>query len=71
MEPTKLNNYLLSSRESEIIIFISKGLSNKEIAQMLNLSVHTVITHAKNIYKKLNVNSRAEAAYEHMIRETK
>ena len=71
MESAERNNYSLSSRESEIIIFITKGLSNKEIAKMLNLSVHTVITHTKNIYKKLSVNSRAEAAYEHMIREAK
>lgn len=71
MESTKNINNSLSSREAEIISLISKGLSNKEIAKTLYLSVHTVITHTKNIYKKLNVNSRAEAAYEHFTRQAK
>ncbi|WP_281558010.1 LuxR C-terminal-related transcriptional regulator [Thalassomonas sp. RHCl1] len=71
MESTKNINNSLSSREAEIISLLSKGLSNKEIAKTLYLSVHTVITHTRNIYKKLNVNSRAEAAYEHLIRQTK
>ncbi|WDE02578.1 response regulator transcription factor [Thalassomonas actiniarum] len=71
MESTKNINNSLSSREAEIISLLSKGLSNKEIAKTLYLSVHTVITHTRNIYKKLNVNSRAEAAYEHLTRQTK
>ena len=43
----------LSSRETEIIHLIAKGLTNKDIADKLYLSVHTIKTHRKNIIKKL------------------
>ncbi|WPU95315.1 response regulator transcription factor [Mucilaginibacter sabulilitoris] len=43
----------LSSRETEIVHLIAKGLTNKEIAEKLYLSVHTIKTHRKNIIKKL------------------
>lgn len=43
----------LSSRETEIVHLIAKGLTNKEIAERLYLSVHTIKTHRKNIIKKL------------------
>ena len=49
----------LSSREVEIIQLISEGMSNKEIAERLFLSVHTVTTHRKNIMSKLGVNNTA------------
>ena len=64
METTRLNSASLSTREIEILELIAKGMSNKEVASLLDLSVHTVITHTKNIYRKLNVNSRYEAAFE-------
>lgn len=44
---------LLSSRETEIIHLIARGLTNKDIADKLYLSVHTIKTHRKNIIKKL------------------
>jgi DNA-binding NarL/FixJ family response regulator len=47
----------LSDREAEIISLISNGLTNKEVASNLNISVHTVNTHRRNIMKKLGVNS--------------
>lgn len=50
---------MLSAREKEIIICIAKGLSNKEIAETLNLSVHTVTTHRRNISSKLQIHSPA------------
>ena len=50
--------YKLSKRESEIIHLIKEGLLNKEIAEILSLSIATVETHRKNIHLKLNVNSR-------------
>jgi len=59
----------LSDRETEILHFIAKGMSNKEIAILLELSVHTIMTHTKNIYRKLNVNSRSEAVYELMFQQ--
>lgn len=49
----------LSVREIEIIQLVSDGLSNKQIAEKLFLSVHTVTTHRKNIMSKLGVNNTA------------
>jgi len=51
----------LSGREKEILGFLVKGLSHKMIAATCNISYHTVNTHVKNIYGKLQVNSVAEA----------
>ncbi|MCQ3977464.1 MAG: DNA-binding response regulator [Anaerolineae bacterium] len=52
----------LSEREREVLILLARGLSNKEIAQRLYLSVRTVEGHLANIYSKLGVHSRTEAA---------
>ena len=49
----------LSPREVEIIQLVAEGMSNKEIAERLFLSVHTVTTHRKNIMSKLGVNNTA------------
>jgi hypothetical protein len=49
----------LSSREREIVISIVKGMSNKEIADAINLSVNTVMTHRRNIARKLQIHSTA------------
>ena len=49
----------LSQREKDILIQIVKGLSNKEIADALFLSTHTVMSHRKNIVRKLNIHSTA------------
>lgn len=49
----------LSQREKEIIILVVKGMTNKEIADRLFLSVHTVITHRRNIARKLQIHSPA------------
>lgn len=66
-EPTKLNETkrgieLLGEREKEIICCVAKGMSNKEIAEKLYLSVHTVATHRKNISSKLEIHSTAGLA---------
>lgn len=50
----------LSEREIEITKMITKGMSNKEIADTLFLSIHTVYTHRKNIMRKLNIKSPVE-----------
>jgi DNA-binding NarL/FixJ family response regulator len=55
---------VLSAREIGVLQLIAKGLSVKETADVLALSPMTVSTHVKNIYRKLAVNSRAEAVYE-------
>lgn len=49
----------LSVREKEVLVHIVKGLSNKEIADALCLSAHTVMSHRKNIVRKLNIHSIA------------
>ncbi len=60
--PSK-NNSLLSKAESKIMDLLIKGLSNKSISIHLSISENTVKYHLKNIYKKLNAQSRSEAAY--------
>jgi LuxR family maltose regulon positive regulatory protein len=52
----------LTEREEEVLKLISAGLTNPEIAQQLVISAETVKKHAGNIYSKLGVNSRTEAA---------
>lgn len=49
----------LTSREKEIVVGIVKGLSNKEIASEINVSVNTVMTHRRNIASKLQIHSPA------------
>jgi DNA-binding NarL/FixJ family response regulator len=54
----------LSTREREVLTYIVKGFSYAEIARLLGLSTHTVATHVRRIYGKLEVHSRGEAVYE-------
>lgn len=49
----------LSQREKEIVVCVVKGMTNKEIAENLFLSIHTVITHRRNISRKLQIHSAA------------
>jgi regulator of cell morphogenesis and NO signaling len=49
----------LSDREKDVLIQLVRGLSNKEIADVLCISTHTVISHRKNITRKLNIHSTA------------
>ena len=51
----------LSTREAEILSYLSKGYRYKEIAEKLFISLETVRTHIRNIYEKLQVHSRTEA----------
>lgn len=50
---------ILSAREKDVVRLLAKGLSNKEISGKLFISPHTVITHRKNITRKLNIKSVA------------
>lgn len=52
----------LTEREQEVLGFISAGLADKEIAQVLSISLYTVKAHVRNILSKLHVNNRREAA---------
>lgn len=56
------NKEVLSEREKEILKILAAGASNKEIAETLCISVATVKTHIINIYSKLGVSNRVEAA---------
>lgn len=58
----------LSEREREVLALLAQGLGNKEIAQRLYLSVRTVEGHLVNVYGKLGVHSRTEAAL-HAVRQ--
>lgn len=51
---------LLTPREREILQLLAEGKSNKDIANLLNLSLYTVETHRRNIQEKLNLHSLAE-----------
>ncbi|RUM93020.1 MAG: DNA-binding response regulator [Thiothrix sp.] len=60
-----LNNKLdivLAERDEEILVLVSRGMNRSEIGEILSLSPHTVARYIKDVYKKLDVNSRAEAA---------
>jgi ATP/maltotriose-dependent transcriptional regulator MalT len=54
----------LSARERTIVFLMSHGLSNKQIARKLNIAPETVKSHAKRIFVKLTVCSRAQAVYQ-------
>ena len=52
-----MDTHDLSAREIEVLVLITKGLINKEIAEKLNISLTTVISHRKNITEKLGIKS--------------
>ena len=60
--PTVVDKDRLSPREREILTFLTRGASNKEIARTLDLAESTVKIHVQNILKKLNLLSRVQAA---------
>lgn len=53
----KSENVELSNREIDVLVALAKGLTNKEISDQLFISVHTVITHRKNIIRKTGIKS--------------
>jgi DNA-binding NarL/FixJ family response regulator len=55
--PMPVIEHELSAREIEVLVLITKGFINKEIADKLNISLTTVITHRKNITEKLGIKS--------------
>ena len=57
-EPVK-SNYELTKRETAVLVQLAQGKTNKEIADALNVSVHTVISHRKNISHKTGIKSVA------------
>ena len=59
--PVNSSLKLLTRREEEVLLALSRGQCAKKVAQTLSISYQTVRTHQKNIYKKLGVNSLLEA----------
>jgi LuxR family transcriptional regulator, maltose regulon positive regulatory protein len=51
----------ITDREREVLIIVAQGLSNKEIALLLNIRVKTVESHLHNIYRKFDVTNRVQA----------
>jgi DNA-binding NarL/FixJ family response regulator len=54
----------LSTREQEVLEYITKGFSSNEISGLMSVSPHTILTYVRRIYTKLKVTSKAEAIYE-------
>lgn len=57
----------LTKKETTVLGYIAQGLSNKVIAEKCLISEHTVVSHVKAIYLKLDVHSRTEAVYKALI----
>ena len=58
------NDVTLTPREIDILNAVGRGFTFKEIAELHGIAVNTVTVHARNIYRKLEANNRAEAVYE-------
>ena len=66
--PVSVEDAKLTPREEEILILLTQGYANKEIADRLAVSFDTVRTHLCHIYEKLHVRSRTEAATKYLRR---
>ena len=53
----KADDVELSKREIDVLVAVAKGMMNKEIADLMNISIHTVISHRKNITRKTGIKS--------------
>ena len=53
----RLDDVELSKREIDVLVAVAKGMMNKEIADQMNISIHTVISHRKNITRKTGIKS--------------
>lgn len=64
--PKGLEAAQLTARENEILQWVAKGLSNKEIAAQINTTYYNVRKHIEHIYEKLHVHCRTEAAAKYL-----
>jgi DNA-binding NarL/FixJ family response regulator len=55
--PKRNDDVELSKRETDVLVAVAKGMMNKEIADQMNISIHTVISHRKNITRKTGIKS--------------
>lgn len=62
-------NGLLTAREIEVVHLLAKGCTYSRVAQVLGISEHTVATHIKNLYRKLDVHTAAAAVFRAMSLE--
>lgn len=60
--PESKQDVHLTRRESEVLDFLIEGTANKDIAQALDVALPTIKLHVSNIFKKLNVKNRTQAA---------
>lgn len=60
--PKVLESVRMTPREREVVLLIAEGLSNKEIAQRLNVATHTVKSHVRNVMEKLTLHTRLQIA---------
>jgi ATP/maltotriose-dependent transcriptional regulator MalT len=63
LEGMKHSGVRLSTRERSVVLLMGRGLSNKRIARQLSIAPETVKSHAKRIFWKLTVQTRAQAVY--------
>ena len=56
-KPKHNDDVELSKRETDVLVAVAKGMMNKEIADLMNISIHTVISHRKNITRKTGIKS--------------
>jgi len=61
LNEAELNRLGISKREHDVLELMAKGLSNKEIADKLFVSLNTVKTHSSNLFLKLEVSRRTQA----------
>ena len=64
LEEARVSDGRLSPRERAVLLLMGHGLSNKEIARQLRIAPETVKSHAKHVFEKLTVRSRAQAVYQ-------
>lgn len=59
----------LTERELDVLRLVTLGLTNKEIAQKLTVTTHTIKAHVSSIYEKLSVSNRLQAAVYALVHE--
>jgi len=64
IEAAPANDYGLTTRERETLETLARGFTQREAAEILGVSPHTIVSHVKAIYQKMAVNSRSEAVFE-------
>lgn len=61
--------YKLTDRETDVLLYLSKGLNNQQIADQLFVSINTIKYHIRNIYEKMDVKKRSEITSRLLLEE--